>query len=1192
MLALRNGLDEIKRDIMALEQQKANKAAEIMSYTPARMALITKRYVKENPEIASALSGYKYPADRARVLATLKPTRESLIKDESAIIQQKINDLAASAMDMQRRIDAEFSIPKNVDNPDFVSGKEYEAKIDKPNRAIFLSTAKTTGQDYINYSNKMNKELPRDYPYFVQSKFKIYTVRLSEGGGKPTTSVEIRYEPFVTKIINRLTRNDYIDSLIERVFTYNYTSEPTPMMAGYVQDIEFKIYRNNGVQKLIKVAKYYMGNCLINIVKDHPKAKDIFKRLPHLKPTEVIPNPEISEDDVVILARILKAHFTIYSKLGSKTFQPWKEFGTKGKGRQYHVVFSGGHATMMERKFNIDSIVYLDNVDDPESYTDVVDAGFEPPEGPNDYRPLYYVRFIDNKFVMYKTFRPSSFTLNPKDDEDTYLSYTTNKVQVASRIFKKMYFGPLSSSIKDMVKSAEHFITRRLFSTPTDRTEFIDSNKCFVSYKKNPYYDGFPTHELYPIIGDRNDARFSAVTIENVPKCFQLLTMYKDGTIILPTPVVRYLQTISNVTIKYSLIGPTRDIDIIEFADHYKNVLNESQIKKFRNSIIGYSIAGGMKETKKLQCRYSTQAELDQLIHECDVNGLTFSVQDIYKTITIDYKNVTNGAFHFHSYILGYALITMSSMMSQLLQLGLDIVGYNVDAILYNNPERKKIEHSDDPIGGWKIESIQDKHDNLKCKSYYYNYPISTDVPRTYTQDMDIKLPNRPIGNILITGAAGVSKSYPYILDPHFDQVLLTFTKRLAKRHKETAAELNSPCKVFTAAKYFQFGTMQHPVSDLNWYGMRSRGTIPQRHKIVVVDEFTMYSKFQWDIMIRRASADNSFIVALGDPEQISNAIGDVSIDVKYFADRKFTVIDKKRVKEEERYHRHDFADGSILDSLRSQKTYRQVEELREHCATVNTKDINFVNSIFITDNHKKCNYVNLLARDYCIKNKTPFPVKDRKGSILHLMIDQPSVNAKIWWDKIKMCSDKDFPKQFLYEPAFAVTADSVQGETVDKIVYVDSGICRRGAFYTAVTRTFTDRTNGVSALDKIKIVIDPDEFDESNEFDEPNEPDESKEITADLPGNVVKSVLAICKDHYDEKTFRFESNKKDQFFFKRLIPDSKPCEYCKREHTTDNTVAVKVVNRGKNLVIMKYCRHDELEHYEVIGIVHNFNYS
>ncbi len=1095
-------LRKIQRDIEVLEVEK-RKASRFLEYTPRQMTEVTKRFLKDNPDIKRRIDSIRYAPDRKRALDKIKPTRESLMRDEINSIQQRINRLAASAQALKKpatsrstiqraqpttvtgfiepkRFTASASvvnIPGVDNNGKVLTEKVTKTKIRNPNKNIYVAGDKSAKQiNFSAYRSKMNEKLPKDYPYFVQSKFNVYTVRAPEGKEALTKSTEVRYEPRVTVVRDDKTRSNYIDNLIDRVFTYNFVSEPTPMLRGYVQDIDFKIYRDNGAQKLIKVSKYYMGNCLVNIIKDHPKVNDIFEKLPHLIPTEDIKNPEISEEDITVISRVLKAHFTIYSKLGSKTYQPWRTFGTKGKGRQYHIVFSNGHATMMERKIKIDSIVY-GPLDDPESFTDVVDSGYEPATSSDCPIPLYYVRYTNGKFIMYKTFRPSSFTLNPDDDKDINLAYTTNKIQVASRLFKKEYLNPVPSSIKDIVKAAEHFIPRRLFTKPTDKTKLIDANKCFVSYKTNPFYTGFPTNDLYPTINDHPDARFSVVSIKNVPKAFQMLTMYKDGDITLPTPVVRYLQTICDVEVRYSLIGNSQDIDVVEFADKYKNVLDESEIKRFRNNIIGYSIAGGMQETKKLRCAYSTQQELDQLVHECGNNKFTFSIDETCNVVTVDYKNITNGAFHFHSYILGYALIHMSTMLSHLLDLNLEIVGYNVDAILYNNPHKKQISYSQDAIGGWKVESIQDKHDQLKSKTYYFDYPLSTDIPRTYT-GIDIKMPNRPLGNILITGAAGVSKSYPYVADPHFDQVLLTFTKRLMKRHTQTANDLgNKNPKIFTAAKYFQFGTTERPTKDKNWYAMRACGIAPARHKVIVVDEFTMFSKFQWDIMIRRAQADGSFIITLGDPEQISNNIEGSSVNIDYFRNRNFTIIDKPRLQEEEQYHRHNFADGSILDSLRGGSDMYKLDVMTTHCKTQSLKDIQFTNSMFITDNHKMANMVNKLAKEYFAKNNLPFPVKNRKGEIRYKQAD----DKKIWWDKIKMCAASDFPKEFSYEPAYAVTADSVQGETTDKTVYVDTSMKRQGAFYTAVTRTYTDRANSISALDKVILISEP----ENNKEDE-----------------------------------------------------------------------------------------------------------
>jgi hypothetical protein len=50
-----------------------------------------------------------------------------------------------------------------------------------------------------------------------------------------------------------------------------------------------------------------------------------------------------------------------------------------------------------------------------------------------------------------------------------------------------------------------------------------------------------------------------------------------------------------------------------------------------------------------------------------------------------------------------------------------------------------------------------------------------------------------------------------------------------------------------------------------------------------------------------------------------------------------------------------------------------------------------------------------------------------------------------------------EIPSGCLFEPAFAVTVDSMQGKTILWKLFIDcNGMNRHGAFYTAVSRTKT----------------------------------------------------------------------------------------------------------------------------------------
>jgi hypothetical protein len=132
--------------------------------------------------------------------------------------------------------------------------------------------------------------------------------------------------------------------------------------------------------------------------------------------------------------------------------------------------------------------------------------------------------------------------------------------------------------------------------------------------------------------------------------------------------------------------------------------------------------------------------------------------------------------------------------------------------------------------------------------------------------------------------------------------------------------------------------------------------------------------------------------------------------------------------------------------------------------------------SRYVCDNHIEANYVNNAARTFMSqwletkeqqgrnmvlnlrgKEIPMFPVKHKNNGRSY----QPVNSPKIWWERTKMADI--IPSGYDFEPTFAITPDSIQGRTLDSPLYVSKNIIRRGAFYTAVTRT--------RSLDNIHVV-------------------------------------------------------------------------------------------------------------------------
>lgn len=1062
------------------------------------------------------------------------------------------------------------------------------------------------------YVAELNRQMPTTYPYYVQTTAIVSQsdrTRMS-GAQRRDFLKEKRYY----KINDTEERQKYIIDLHGRLIQYELgNTEKT-----WINYLEVDVLTPKGKQQLIRVARYEQGNCLINIIKGAlPKdtLSKVLKKCPHLLPTTEIPNPFIGAEDIKHIARISKTNFKIYSKLGALTSQPWEEIGKLAGKKTFHIVFGNGHANVMASHVKIDTIQYLERVDDPEvtGYTDCVDIGYmnipdAPPECPPDVS--YYVRIIDGKFHMFKSYRPSQITKNPADDiifDCIYkgtaeqireqkkageisrgYTYCVTPDQVLTKIFKRRFdIKPIMNTlIRDIVKKAEHFIGRKRFGSlnstkvshlkhkkailrsfkpkteerqraelqqryeeckqlldkynnnsvgfvqcklydgykalsdqcsqlkykcehfqpvteaeqrvkydqkslkmvadkewmdnykedadvsyttdkewmdnytrneerrikyenlkkkyekapaaeakvlPDSKCKQLDMNKCYVSYKSNPYYNGFPTTDLYPVKGEATNSLFFICNVIGAPDAFKILMQYESGELVLTRPVVMWLRDNgATVTTKYSLVGPTSDVDIVKFADEYKDIVPATALKQFRNSLIGRCISGGIKEAKKLMCRYIDDAERDQLIHEADANGYEFTIDHKAKCITISYKSYPNGAFQFHSFILGYAFTSVANMMQDLIDNDCEIVAYNVDAIVYRGSDPTNLNTAE--YGGWKIETPKAGYARLEKTVPVYNK--LDPLPDFFAK---VNINTYPETSIII-GPPGISKSYPLLVKPYHDQIFLTPRLELCAEHRATQQEALGFNNVFTAHKYFQF-----TVNDEKWLMLRQVGRIPRAHKIVVVDELNMFNLAEWEVMQRRAKFDGSIIIGLGDFEQICNEIESSAVKRAMFEKIGFKVFERTRT--ETGIARQSYADGIILDSLRGLSPTDQAEKLKPHVTLVETDAINFDNSMHIANSHKRCHEVNLLAKKWFADNNRKIPCRDRKGKRIEL----DATDELIWWDRAKM---KDhLPKDFKYEPLFSVTADSVQGKTIRCNIYIDDNITRHGAFYTAAAR-------------------------------------------------------------------------------------------------------------------------------------------
>jgi hypothetical protein len=877
--------------------------------------------------------------------------------------------------------------------------------------------------------------LPNQYPFWIR----LSAAWTSDHNTKTGLIKVISYQ----KASSAKSAKKIIRSQLDRLADYNVLRELDAGFA-YINGLKADIMTNRNKQRIVRVANYHAENCLINVIRKMlgDQADKAYNKLPHLRPTDDNKTIYVGHDDIKQIAASTRTNIVCYTQLGALNNTPWQSFGTAGR-RKIHVQLSDEHATIMPGKYVVNKIEYHETIPHIPDVTNVIGYHYD---SEDCFSPAYYLTIDHAEVTIHKKFRPSTITADPNDDTNLAYAYDIKMEQLLYHRFKidfdlKTLDDP---TIRSIVKASEHFITRRKFAKITSEMTEVDQNRSFPSGHTCEYYVGYPSNNLVPT---HRPSKYPAYVIlkniHNPPQSFKYFFEYQDGPIVLPTPVFRYLHDLQvQMDVDYYLDTPTfKDINILDYCDQFN--IDPSQKKLFSNQLIGRTITGGIKECKRLHFTFKSPTERDQLIHECQTFGYDYNVYD--HVLVAEVPNPNKGFFQFHSYILAYSSIAMMTKWSQLEALNHTIIGYNVDALVINSPTYH--EHSDLP-GAFKTQSTSKK------RSYDY-IPLRTTINPPNRQIPPIQIPNRPqfFKNTVIIGPAGIGKSYPFVTDPFYDQLLLTPTRELRDAHLNTEG-IKTP--VHTAHKAFQF-TLSDPV----FYKRRSDGTIPSPHATYVIDELSMFNESQWDLMIERSK--HSRIIALGDFHQIKNSIGGRQISLKYFEDRGWDVINLTRTPDMKCRHQYDF--GLQLDQLRIDPDISATIASTFPHTIFKPSDVIFDQDRMVVGDHTTAHAYNIRLKDHLatVDQDHLFPVKTIGSTGTYKLI--PLSSDLIWWDRLKM-SDQQ-PKNTRFEPAFAVTIDSFQGKTHEHILYIHlESLTRDGALYTAMTRT--------RSKDFIRLLVPP----------------------------------------------------------------------------------------------------------------------
>lgn len=857
---------------------------------------------------------------------------------------------------------------------------------------------------------KLNQKLQNfnpTLPVFVQA----------QGTFSVKNHAMIRQEKYVRFIDTPEKLASYKRSLLSKLMNYEFTSmHPRAIFTN----LSFLIDPIIEPQKIVRVAEYKLENCVLNVIRRYlsaDKLDKLYKAFPHLNQDNVY----LSQDQIDKIGKFLRVKLQIFTKLGMNLGQPWATLGSKGNKKTIPIQVQCEHATMIQGRLAVKHIKYYLPPLVHNNETNVTEVKV------HNNTIQYFTTVDDDELTIHKFFRPSTVTKNKSDDTNLAFAYTTTTEQLLFQLFKLKYnLTPIpDQNIRDVVKQAENFIGHKVISHIPQNAEECDHNKNYISYETLQEYVGFPTnHLIATTLNNAINPAFIVTEIHNAPDYFYHFYQQKSAYT-LTMPVYNFIKNYATTNPLYVLDHPKpfQQVSIKDFTKNYQ--IQQDQVKLFRNQLIGRTITGGVKENRNLQCPYSNNTERLQLVHEAQYNDYSYNVDEDNKIVNIEIPNTKPGLFNFHSYILGYAAIHMMKQWQFLTDNNATIHAYNVDALVYTMPTNPTylFQFNSNDDGAWKYGFP---------KPYYQNFNVTPDFKVNNMDPIILPHPEHPTTNTIITGPGGIGKSHPFLSDPFHGQIILTPTKELRDNHKKYYRN------TFTAHKYFQF-----QADDDTFNTLRRNGSIPRHHNVIIIDELTMFSKHEWDIILNRSNG--ATIIALGDFEQIiSQNNNQTPITEEYFAKHSF----KTRVlnRTPTTVSRHAYNYGSQLDQLR-QKDFDTQLTLIQSIFTSTTRPDYQPTTRVVTGTHHRANYFNNQAKLHLKE----FPVKDRKNMQKIL----PTDDKFIWWGRTKQ--SQVMPKEFRYEPIYAVTSDSIQGKTYNTNLFIDQHyLSRHGALYTAVTRTTT----------------------------------------------------------------------------------------------------------------------------------------
>lgn len=829
--------------------------------------------------------------------------------------------------------------------------------------------------------------------------------------------------------------------------------------------VQFSIWREvKGARQPFELQDSISGNCVIDAIEefyrlrygrmDDKKSKQLKEIVAKhgLKHNPVTP-PIIDE-----IARSLRHRFVVYDTAG----HVWRDTGGKA-GARIDIFAQRGHGTLHVPLVPATKPIY----GDPAALTASIHQQkklFVRLDETSGW-PVITFQGVHLGNVIYKSFRPSSVTGNPLDDEIPEYFDCMDADQYKFRKWKRdNNLRALSGVYFDIFRNADtHLTTQQFERLDTMHHHLYDMNRAYPSFKTNPLYPKYKLIAGYVTLYDARGVDQRTI-LDKAGVSFVSSIVYHEP-LVEKTGWIQAGQWYNNIrlfvlvsegwaTIEITQTCICRQPEDIEFP------FEES--KSYNNAFVGRLISGASSPDTRTEYHlcYGMQ-DVGQLMYEFERRSdcvscytlrgsvddeLMYSVADmivdhdqpigdrepVYVVAEMKVEDAHSQLHQIHGCILAYQQVTFMKAMV-FASKHTQIIAYNTDGFHVRN--RVPLQLSTQP-GGFKHEFKPIKYQSSYSPMEARPFQVSWDISRVpvYADELPV---------VLITGPAGCGKSYKRIeLTPGVESVVLCPTNGLVANTK-----LRTSAVVTTYHKYFGIWLKKDGTRGYHKHQMREN---------IIFDEITIAPGVDLQEIIEKCRSMRVCLDLIGDvrlvgktwiTDQMTPVNDSVSLN-ECLKELKFThheIISNVR--------RQNAEDAAWIDSLRGDpKIY---DRIVDRFGISKWQDICTKDTTGIATRHKICTAFGydmierfdleaVRARRVTTYKKNR-QVVEPKGALSWQPI------KKVWLHRQRF--DQETPKGYSYEMAFFRTAHAVQGQSIDGPVVINVAKATDEFLYVAISR-------------------------------------------------------------------------------------------------------------------------------------------